>query len=387
MISPPPAATGLDSAAVTAAASAKTVGFCRLLRQHGFRPGLRESADTLRIAEIFLCANFAAFRDGLRSLLCTSGDQYALFERLFEGFWCPADGAQRIIPVTGPPRRGNPRQGSGLRVTTGVAAQPGDSGLTHLTTGASALELEQNPDLSGLPMADQDAVEQAAKLLWRRMRIDRPGRRRGRNWRKEFDIRRTIRANLSRGGEPVQLVLKGRKPRKPRLVVLLDISGSMELHSFTFLRLLHALQGHFRTMASFVFSTHLMEVSAVLSQADLRSALSAVSRMKIGWHGGTQIGRSLGTLVEDHGMRVLRPNTAFIILSDGLDVGPPAQLADALRAVKLRVKRVIWLNPLLSTRGYEPTARGMAAALPLLDVFAPAHDLRSLMDIERHLRK
>jgi len=183
------------------------------------------------------------------------------------------------------------------------------------------------------------------------------------------------------------LVLGGRKARKPRLVALLDVSGSMETHSFLFLRLLHALQARFRRAATFVFSTALVEVTPAMEASDVKVALGAVSRLRLGWNGGTQIGRSLRQLVEDHGKHVLRRDTVLVILSDGLDVGPPEELAEALGRAKARVERVIWLTPLLATRGYEPTARGMAAALPLVDVFAPAHDLDSLLDIEMFLMK
>ena len=272
-------------------------------------------------------------------------------------------------------------------MTTGFSDRPDAQGETRLTSGASMQESTRRPDLSALPAAHQQRLERAAERIWRRLRIDKARRLRGNRWRRRLNVRRTLRRNLSNGGELFSLVLSGRKPAKPRLVVLLDVSGSMELHSFLFLRLLHALQKRFRKVASFVFSTALVEVTPALAHRNVEPALAAVSRLRLGWHGGTRIGECLRRLVDEHGGRLLRPDTAFIILSDGLDVGPPEALAEALGRVRRRVNRVIWLNPLLATRGYEPTARGMAAALPLVDVFAPAHDLDSLLDIESHLMK
>ena len=370
-----------------AALNAKTVGFCRLLRQQGFSPGLRESQDALAVAGLFLVTDFSAFHDGMRALLCCAEDERAKFDRLFEDYWAPEDGSRAIVPVTGRPKRKTIASRGGLPVTTGFAERPDARGETRLTTGASAMETHQGPDLSALPPEHQQVLERAAERLWRRLSLNRARRLRGERWRKRLNFRRTIRRNLSNGGEPFSLVFDGHKAKKPRLVALLDVSGSMETHSFLFLRLLHALQWRFRRCATFVFSTGLVEVTPAMDSRDVTTALGAVSRLKMGWNGGTQIGRSLRQLVEEHGARVLRRDTVLIVLSDGLDVGPPEELAEALGRARARVDRVIWLNPLLGTRDYQPTARGMAAALPLVDVFAPAHDLNSLLDIESYLVK
>lgn len=375
------------AAEMGAALNAKTVGFCRLLRQQGFSPGLRESQDALAVAGLFLMTDFPAFHDGMRALLCCAEDERARFDRLFEDYWAPEDGSRAIVAVTEPPRRKTTASRGGLPVTTGFAERPDARGETRLTTGASAMETHHGPDLSALPPEHQQTLELAAERLWRRLSLNRARRLRGERWRKRLNFRRTIRRNLCNGGEPFSLVFGGHKPKKPRLVALLDVSGSMETHSFLFLRLLHALQTRFRRAATFVFSTGLVEVTQAMDAPDVTTALAAVSRLKLGWNGGTQIGRSLRELVAAHGARVLRRDSVLIILSDGLDVGPPEELAEALGQAKARVERVIWLNPLLATRDYQPTARGMAAALPLVDVFAPAHDLDSLLDIESYLVK
>lgn len=376
-----------EAAGMEAALSAKTVGFCRLLRQQGFSPGLRESQDALAVAGLFLVTDFPAFHHGMRALLCCAEGERARFDRLFEDYWAPEDGSRAIVPVMGRPKRKTAASQGGFAVTTGIADRPDAPGETRITTGASAMELHQGPDLSELPPEHQQKLNRAAERLWRRLELNRARRLRGGRWRRRINFRRTIRRNLSNGGEMFSLVLGGHKARKPRLVALLDVSGSMETHSFLFLRLLHALQLRFRRAATFVFSTGLVEVTQAMDSRNVTTALAAVSRLKLGWNGGTKIGGSLRELVEDHGERVLRRDTVLIILSDGLDVGPPEELAEALGRAKARVDRVIWLNPLMATRDYEPTARGMAAALPLVDVFAPAHDLDSLLDIESYLVK
>jgi len=249
------------------------------------------------------------------------------------------------------------------------------------------LETLRRLDFSQVAPVDQRRLEQLAQRLWRRMALKLTRRLRSARLKDRLHFRRTIRRNLARGGEPLELVLGGRKQRRPRLVVLLDVSGSMELYTFTFLRLLHALQGGFRRVTSFLFSTRLEEITGPLRQRSLQRSLAAVARRRMGWHAGTRIGDALWELLERHGRRVFRADTLLIVLSDGLDAGDPERLAAALRAIRLRTRAVIWLNPLLGIEGYQPLARGMAAALPHVDVFASAHSLESLLGLERHLVK
>lgn len=367
------------------ALESKLVGFSHLLRHRGFQVGIRETEDAFRVADYFLCSDFAAFQDGLRSLFCLSKADWAAFDNLFTGYWCAPDPASRIAPPRAAIRPRPPRETRGVDLVAGIGdvAQP-DRQL-RATSGASSLDLLRRLDFSQVGAADQDRLERLAARLWRRAYLRMPRRLRGSMWRNRIHFRRTIRRNMSHGGDPVHLVLSGKKPRRPRLVVMLDISGSMELYSFTFLRLLYVLQGRFRRVHSFVFSTTLEDVSRHLAAPTLERALAGLGRIRLGWNGGTRIGACLHELIEGHGMRIFRPDTVFIIFSDGLDTGEPEGLASALRAIRKRTRKVIWLNPLLGIEGYEPIARGMRAALPLVDVFAPAHNLDALLDLEKHL--
>ena len=370
---------------LAAALEHRVVAFSRLLRRHGFPLGLAETQDGVRVAERFLCTDFEAFRGGMRALLCTSVEQYPTFDPLFEGYWCAPDAPSRIDPdkLVRLPKR---EAGAGQLATTGVAGEADADEPDHATSGASAVEVLRRMDFSQVTPADQKRIEQLAARMWQRMALRLNRRLRGTRDKRTLNLRRTVRRNLGRGGDLLQLVYAGRKPRKPRLVVLLDVSGSMELYSFFLLRLLYALQCRFRRVSSFVFATDLEEVTDCLDARTLADALGRVSRRTLGWSGGTRLGDCLQRLVERHGARLLRPDTVFVVLSDGLDVGSPERLAQELRRVKTRTARIVWLNPLLGQPGYEPLAGGMAAALPLVDVFAPAHNIESLMDIGRLLR-
>jgi len=167
--------------------------------------------------------------------------------------------------------------------------------------------------------------------------------------------------------------------------MLLDISGSMSPYSIFLLKFVYALQRHFQRVDSFLFSTRLVEVSSQFRGHHLADALQALSQQPAGWAGGTQIGGSLREFNRLH-RRKLRPSeTLFIILSDGWETGDSAVLAEELGAVKRRVHKLIWMNPLLGLKDYQPITRGMSAALPYIDVFAPAHNVESLLSLEQHL--
>ncbi len=377
-------ATAAGNPEFAQALAGKLVGFSRLLRRHGFTVGVQETQDAFRIAGEFLCTDFAAFRSGLCSLFCLSEREYAPFGRLFEGYWSPADGTRTLGAEPRAARISRTTE-SGIEFTLGVDDRPEPRETGHTTSGASSYDRLSRVDFSRIAPHDHAELYRLAERLWRRMRLNLARRLRGNQWKKRLHFRRTMRRNLALGGDPVYLVYGGRRPRKPRLLVLLDVSGSMELYSLLLLRLIHALQSHFRHVSSFVFSTRLADVSKLLASPDPERALSALSRKSFGWHGGTRIGECLADLIAGHGRKVFRSDTVMLILSDGLDTGEPEGLARALGAIRRRVRKVIWLNPLLGLEGYEPVARGMQAALPHVDVFAPAHNLESLLDIERHL--
>ncbi|HMB92841.1 MAG TPA: VWA domain-containing protein, partial [Rhodothermales bacterium] len=184
---------------------------------------------------------------------------------------------------------------------------------------------------------------------------------------------------------PIELSFRGRKPRKPRLVILLDVSGSMEQYSFFLLRFIYALQQHFAQVDSFLFSTRLMRVTDALKTRHLHETLRSLSNTAEAWASGTRIGECLAEFNMTYAPRVLSRSALVLILSDGLDTGEPERLERELRKLQRRAKKIIWLNPLLGMAGYQPSARGIRAALPLVDLMLPAHNLESLLRLEDYL--
>jgi uncharacterized protein with von Willebrand factor type A (vWA) domain len=192
-----------------------------------------------------------------------------------------------------------------------------------------------------------------------------------------------MRALLRTGGEPLSLAWRRRRIRRTRLVILCDVSGSMDVHARFLLQFLYAMQDAFARVETFVFSTALTRITDHLRTMTFGQALERLAGVR-GFSGGTRIGASLAQFEERWG-RLVDRRTVVVILSDGWDTGEPAVLGEALRRIHRRAGRVLWLNPLLGNPEYQPLTQGMQAALPHVDVFAPAHNLESLRSMVRYL--
>jgi uncharacterized protein with von Willebrand factor type A (vWA) domain len=191
-----------------------------------------------------------------------------------------------------------------------------------------------------------------------------------------------MRASLATGGDLAQLVRRSRRRRKVRIVAACDVSGSMDLYSRFFLQFLHALQGSFARVESFVFATRLSRVTEQLAAGRLNEALAHLAHDVSDWSSGTRIGASLAQLAA-RSAHYLDRHTIVVILSDGWDTGEPAMLDAALSSIAQRVDRVIWLNPLLGSPSYRPATVGLLTAMAHVDTFAPLHDIASLRRLAR----
>jgi uncharacterized protein len=192
------------------------------------------------------------------------------------------------------------------------------------------------------------------------------------------DPRRSLRRALATDGELLRFARRARAVEEPRLVALCDTSGSMDTHTRFLLAFLISLAKTARNTEIFAFNTALTRLTPWLSAGKVERALERLAAGVPDWSGGTRIGECLAEFVRAHAGQMLNARTVVVIVSDGLDRGDTAVLARAMRDIRSRARRVIWLNPLLGDPRYEPTARGMEAALPFVDLLAPAHNLESL---------
>jgi uncharacterized protein len=200
-------------------------------------------------------------------------------------------------------------------------------------------------------------------------------------------LRRTIHRNISHGGDLIDLVWRRRKSKPLRLVILLDASGSMELYTSFFLRFIHGVAAAFLHSEIFIFHTRLVHVSEAMRDRNVVRAIERLSLLVQGIGSGTKIGESLVAFNRWHARRVLHSHSCVMIMSDGYDTGEPAVLEAAMRGLRRRCRRIVWLNPLIGWDGYTPMARGIRAALPYVDLFAPAHNLASLAALEPYLAR
>lgn len=367
------------------------MAFCRYARTEGLSIGVTETLVSAEAVRTVPEPTLETFQSCLRAVLCSSKEEWELFDHLFSEF---LRGIERRPPADRQTKRGvrRPQQAwpqtqPAFWMAGGSENRPSEGeNETNAVTGASAEERLTTMDFSRVPPQDQAALEKLAVRLMRRTSIRLARRLRISGSSGRLDMRRTIRRSIGRGGEPCDLSYRQKKRRQARLVLFLDVSGSMNLYSLFLLRFAHALTRHFRRAHAFIFSTSLVEVSRELRSSALPAALEILSRCPAGWAGGTRIGDSLHDFNRRHARKSLSRDTFFIMLSDGWDTGQPELLASELDAIKRRVKKLIWLNPLLGLEGYRPLTRGMAAALPYVDAFAPAHSLESLLALEKHLR-
>jgi hypothetical protein len=369
--------------------TASLVEFCRFARMHGLSSDLRRTLTALEAAKITDSENRETFAFVLRAAVCSSKEEWDLFPQLFEGFWDES----RPRPKSSSGKNKRPRDGNARESETGstvfldqpvnkAAARDGEARAVY---GASAQQRLKKMDFSEVPLDDLAALEELSLRLLRRMSQRLSRKLTISNLAGRVDLRRSIRRSIAYGGEPIALAYKCRKPRKNKLVVLLDISGSMNFYSLFLVRFAYALQAHFQRVDTFFFSTDLVEISDLLRTRHLMEALQRLSQRAMGWSGGTKIGESLRQFNQLYGKKLLSRDATFIILSDGWDTGEPEVLAAELRAARRHAQRILWLNPLLGLKDYQPITRGMAAALPHVDVFAPAHNLESLLALETYL--
>jgi hypothetical protein len=363
------------------------IAFCRFVRAEGLSAGVKESVTALEAARAVGIADRELLRLALRSVLCSSKDEWDKFDELFWIFWRDSDRqASRKKRPSRSQKKDDRLPESAVSTFMGKSNASGeqeDGGRAVI--GAAATERLKRADFSQVQQKDMAELERLAVRLLRQMSMRLSRRMKIMRPRGRVDLRRTIRRSISRGGDPVYLSFRDKKLQQDRLTVLLDISGSMNAYSLFLLRFAYALQKHFKRVDTFLFSTQLAEITPMLRSRELHQALFALGEVSAGWSGGTKIGESLRDFIVFHGRRLLTRNTLFLILSDGWDTGEPEVLAAQLDAIKRRVRKVVWLNPLLGMSEYQPVTRGMSAALPYIDVFAPAHNLESLLALEKHL--
>jgi uncharacterized protein with von Willebrand factor type A (vWA) domain len=310
--------------------SEQLVRFARALREEGIGVGTGAIAEFVRAAELTEDVYWAG-----RATLVSGRDELEPYDRVFAEFF---GGAVRPAPQRRPLE---------AAIRAGRRASDQDVAGRLRPRGAEALA----PALAQVPL--------------------RRSRRRRRDRRGEHDPRRTLRLALRTGGEPLRLARRSRALRPRRVVLLLDVSGSMSAVAERLVVHAHGALRQHRRWEVFCFATRLTRLTQALADGDPERAVARAAEQVRDWEGGTRIGGALKRFLDEHGHRGLARGAVVVVCSDGLDVGDPELLAEQMARLSLLAYRVVWLNPLAATAGYEPLAAGMRAALPYVDVFAP----------------
>ncbi|RMH75360.1 MAG: VWA domain-containing protein [Actinomyces sp.] len=352
------------------------VGFVDTLRRSGLEVSLTSSRlYVAALAEVGLADPAAVYWAG-RATLVHRPEDVEIHDRAFVAYWGRLPVALRWRPPGEPERLtlavDDP---DGLPGNTGDPAPADDT----VTVRYSATEVLTRKDFA---LYSDDELAEAHELMARiRLRGEhRPSRRRLRSPRHRgpLDLRRTVRDALRAGGEPVRLRRRRRAERPRRLVLLLDVSGSMEPYARALIRFVHAAVAGRTRVEAFALGTRLTRLTRELSQRDPDRALEAAAEAVVDWSGGTRLGEALARFNDEWGCRGMARGAVVVILSDGWDRGEPAVMDEQMRRLHRVAHRVVWVNPLKATPGYAPLARGMAAALPHVDEFIEGHSIESL---------
>lgn len=371
----------------------RVLQFAQLVRSHGIPVTSGRLIDAQRSLRYIDLGRREDFYHALRANLIGSPDDIAPFDALFDQFWrettdLEPDGNDPALPqverpadtrsgeeTTGPPRSG---QGS----------QPGeerDADREGMTP--SAIELLIRKDFGTLDASDLQQMQKimarmAPKLVTVRSRRFRAGTAGSR-----LDFPRTLRQSLHTGGDMIDLSWRKRRVDTARLVLLCDVSHSMEQYSRFLIQFMYAFQNELPSTETFTFSTRLTRLTRALRGQRLDEALTEAASASAGWSSGTKIGACLEQFNLREGQGLLDRRTVVVIMSDGWDQGEPQLLAEQMATIKHRSRIVVWLNPLLGDPRYRPLVSGMRAALPHIDLFLPCHNLASLQEFAFQLSR
>ena len=352
------------------------VGFACALRRAGLEVSLTSAllyAEALSVCDV---SSRASLYWAGRAALVHRFEDVGVYDAVFGAYWLgsPLGMASPTAAVSVPVV---------LQVDDAGDSGPDDEEPRRdsdvITVRYSATETLSTKDFADYNDAELDE----ARRLMERLRFcgpTRPSRRLEptRSCRGRLDVRRTVRAAMRSGGEPMRMHrrMSGRRPR--RLVLLLDVSGSMERYARALLRLVHAAVAGRSRVEAFALGTRLTRLTRELSSRDPDRALRAASDAVLDWSGGTRLGSGLSAFNDEWGCRGMARGAVVVVLSDGWDRGDPAEMSEQMQRLRRVAHRVVWVNPLKASPGYAPLARGMAAALPYVDDFVEGHNLESL---------
>jgi len=373
------------------------LAFGRALKQLGVKVSLSQVIDASKSLEVVDIGERQDFRALLRSNLISQKEDFPVFDMVFDCFW-REQSYERIpmetleiqgTPTEMPAQEGGDEEGleEAVSETIGKEDVPMENLEEFSVPTYSPQEQLNRKDFSEMGVEESRAIARAILLIATKIATQISRRKKRARKGNIVDLRWTMRNSMKYGGEIIDLVNRKRRIKKTKVVLLCDVSGSMDCYSRFLIQFMYGLQNELWGVETFVFSTSLSRITHLIRTKDITNALEKISGSILGWSGGTNIGRSLQTFNRDFAPSMVTHRTVVVIISDGWDRGDVSLLERQMQDLKRRAKKIIWLNPLLASDNYEPLCKGMQAALPYLDLFLSVHNVNSLVALGRTLQK
>ncbi|MCF8129894.1 MAG: VWA domain-containing protein [Deltaproteobacteria bacterium] len=373
----------------------KTIEFAAFLRDRGFRVFQSSIHDVLKAIEVIGIEERSDFFFCLRSNFASTDLEWVQFKGLFDEFWTAVDvELQSVVdsrkrPDPNAPTKGEGEESNPVAEQTSLndATPSGDRNWLEGVAYSPVVSAVETKDLGHFNQADVQVASLALKKMMAPFQVDKSRRLRRSRKTGGMDFQRSIRKSLKTGGIPFELFFKRKKLRLKRLVILADVSGSMDRYVQFVMPFLLGLRGVGSRAEVFVFSTSLTSITFSVRHMSFEKVISHIAQEVPDWSGGTRIGFSLHQFNENHGQRLLNQRTVVVVLSDGWDLGAKDLLKREMEQISRKCHKVIWLNPLAGDPDYEPLCRGMNTALPYVDHFMAADSLSSLKRVGRLLSR
>lgn len=366
--------------------SENVIAFCRFLRNYSFTIGVHEQALALEALSMINFNEKENFKDALRTILVKNVQNLHKFDRLFDDYWKELEKSMDS-KIKDSEERNQKKQSqadatfNNLKSWIAGKKSEDEQELSAYSIGENLSE----KDFSTIPKEDLDEVMQIIREMSKALAVKTNRRHLKSHNHKQFDLRNTIRKNLKRGGELIEIAYKKPKKNRLKLIMLCDVSKSMDLYSAFLVQFIYAFQSVYRNIETFVFSNSIHKITQELKNKSFEEAMRELSQQVIGWSGGTQIGLSFKDFLNNYSIQLLDKQTIVLILSDGWDTGEVEILKDSMQIIQQKARKVIWLNPLSGNPNYSPSVQGMSAALPFVDIFASVHNVESLRKIGKFI--
>lgn len=370
-------------------------GFIQLLRENGYHLSSTEIKSAHLAAAQGAISSEALLHDSLRCIFCQSKTQWCEFPLLFKAYWRTPQTERQESSSSNANTNNRGTETTGLSYFSESRAQEktlaGHTDTIDMHTGGAsdAKTLSQRDFRFVFNPHDMRRIEYIVDDLSRRMQKRLRRRTRQNQVRGRLDLRQTTRNSMRYAGWPFELHYRRKQKNPARFLLLLDVSQSMEIYSYLFLRFARGLLQAFKDTDAYAFHTDLIHIGDELRDKSTQRLESKLKNLSSGWLGGTRIAESLKNFNKDHARQVLHKDTIVIVFSDGYDSGDPQDLVDEILQIKSNSKKVVWVNPLLG-RGVNPeplpVEKSLFAVLPHLDLYTSAHNLESLRGLEAAFR-